>query len=195
MQYIQVNPLETEKVTKLTPAQKGTLVHLCIQKLDERKEYELQDIQNLIQELAQKEIITSIEAEAIDSNLVYRYTKSELFQKLKKAKQIYKEQPFYINLPAKEIFKEAKEAGSEKNILVQGMIDLYYIDEQDQVHLVDFKTDYVPKGKEKQVAQKYQVQMDIYQKALEQALGKPVASAKICLANCEWQEIRMNVRK
>ncbi len=187
LQYIQVKPLENEKVTKLTPAQKGTLVHLCIQKLDERKEYELQDIQNLIQELVQKEIITSIEAEAIDANLVYRYTQSELFKKLKKAKQIYKEQPFYINLPAKEIFKEAKEAGSEKNILVQGMIDLYYIDEQDQVHLVDFKTDYVPKGKEKQVAQKYQVQMDIYQKALEQALGKPVASAKICLANCEWQ--------
>ena len=86
LQYIQVKPLENEKVTKLTPAQKGTLVHLCIQKLDERKEYELQDIQNLIQELAQKEIITSIEAKAIDANLVYRYTKSELFQKLKKAK-------------------------------------------------------------------------------------------------------------
>lgn len=187
LQYIQVKPLENEKVTKLTPAQKGTLVHLCIQKLDERKEYELQDIQNLIQELAQKEMITEVEAKAIDANLVYSYTKSELFQKLKKAKQIYKEQPFYINLPAKEIFKEAKDADSEKNILVQGMIDLYYIDEQDQVHLVDFKTDYVPKGKEKQVAQKYQVQMDIYQKALEQALGKEVTSAKICLANCEWQ--------
>lgn len=194
LQYIQVKPLENEKVTKLTPAQKGTLVHLCIQKLDERKEYELQDIQNLIQELVQKEIITQLEAEVIDANLVYRYTQSELFKKLKKAKQIYKEQPFYINLPAKEIFKEAKDAGSEKNILVQGMIDLYYIDEQDQVHLVDFKTDYVPKGKEKQVAQKYQVQMDIYQKALEEALGKKVTSAKICLANSEWQEIRMNVK-
>ncbi len=187
LQYIQVKALGSEEVTKLTPAQKGTLVHLCIQKLDERKEYELQDIQNLVQELVQKEIITSIEAEAIDANLVYSYTKSELFQKLKKAKQIYKEQPFYINLPAKEIFKEAKEAGSEKNILVQGMIDLYYIDEQEQVHLVDFKTDYVPKGKEKQVADKYQIQIDIYRKALEQALGKKVTSAKICLANCEWQ--------
>ncbi len=187
MQYIQVKPLESEEKAKLTPAQKGTLVHLCIQKLDERKEYEIQDIQNLVQELVQKEIITEIEANAIDVNLVYSYTKSELFQELKKAKEIHKEQPFYINMPAKEIFREAKEVGSEKNILVQGMIDLYYIDEQDQLHLVDFKTDYVPKGKEKQVAQKYQVQMDIYQKALEEALGKEVTSAKICLANCEWQ--------
>lgn len=191
MKYLQVKPLESEEITNLTPAQKGTLIHLCIQKLDEKKEYELQDIQNLIQELEQKEIITSIEAEAIDVDLVYSYTKSELFQKLKKAKEIYKEQPFYINIPAKEIFREAKEIGSEKNILVQGMIDLYYIDEQDQVHLVDFKTDYVPKGKEKQVADKYQVQIDIYRKALEEALGKKVVSAEICLANCEWQSVSL----
>ena len=187
LKYIQVKALGSEEEIKLTPAQKGTLVHLCIQKLDERKEEELQDIQNLIQELLQKEIITQLEAEVIDANLVYCYTRSELFQKLKKAKEIHKEQPFYINIPAKEIFKEAKEVNSEKNILVQGMIDLYYIDSQDQVHLVDFKTDYVPKGKEKQVAEKYQVQIDIYRKALEQALGKKVVSAKICLANCEWQ--------
>ena len=162
-------------------------MHLCIQKLDETKEYELQDIQNFMQELVQKEIITEMEVNAIDVNFVYSYTKSELFQKLKKAKEIHKEQPFYINIPAKEIFKEAKEVNSEKNILVQGMIDLYYIDAQDQVHLVDFKTDYVPKGKEQQVAEKYQVQIDIYRKALEQALGKKVVSAEICLANCEWQ--------
>lgn len=187
LKYIQVKALGSEEEIKLTPAQKGTLVHLCIQKLDETKEYELQDIQNFIQELVQKEIITEIEANAIDVNLVYSYTKSELFQKLKKAKEIHKEQPFYINIPAKEIFKEAKEVNSEKNILVQGMIDLYYIDSQDQVHLVDFKTDYVPKGKEKQVAEKYQVQIDIYRKALEQALGQKVVSAEICLANCEWQ--------
>lgn len=186
LKYIQVKALGSEEATKLTPAQKGTLVHLCIQKLDETKEYELQDIQNFIQELVQKEIITEMEVNAIDVNLVYSYTKSELFQKLKKAKEIHKEQPFYINIPAKEIFKEAKEVNSEKNILVQGMIDLYYIDAQDQVHLVDFKTDYVPKGKEQQVAEKYQVQIDIYRKALEQALGKKVVSAEICLANSNY---------
>lgn len=191
LKYIQVKTLENEKETKLTPAQKGTLVHLCIQKLDEKKEYELQDIQNLIQELAQKEIITEVEKNAIDVDLVHSYTKSELFQKLKKAKEIHKEQPFYINLPAKEIFREAKETESEKNILVQGMIDLYYIDEQDQVHLVDFKTDYVPKGKERQVAEKYQIQIDIYRKALEEALGKKVVSAEICLANCNYLCIKL----
>ena len=187
MKYIKVEELENTKSSTITPAQKGTLVHLCIQKLDEKKDYQLKDIQELIQSLVEKEIITEIEENAIDSNLVYSYTQSDLFQELKQAKEIHKEQPFYINIPAKEIFEEAKEVGSEKNILVQGMIDLYYIDKQDEIHLIDFKTDYVPKGKEKEVAEKYKIQIDIYCKALEQALGKKVATAQICLANANWQ--------
>ena len=176
MQYIKVEKLKTSDVT---PAQKGTLVHLCIQKLDENKEYELKDIKQLIQSLIEKEIITEVEANAIDINLIYSYTKSDLFKELKQAKAVYKEQPFYINIPAKEIFEEAKQADSEKNILVQGIIDLYYIDKQNKIHLIDFKTDYVPKGKAKEVATKYKTQIDIYRKALEQALSKQIDTAQI----------------
>ena len=160
-------------------------MHLCIQKIDESKEYQMQDIENLIQNLIDREIITQIEADVIDKKLLCEYTKSELFKELKQAKQIYKEQPFYINIPAKEIYEEAQK--SEKSILVQGMIDLYYIDKNDKIHLIDFKTDYVPKGKEKQIADKYVVQIEIYKKAIEKATGKEVASAKICLANSKWK--------
>ena len=35
---------------KITSAEKGTLIHLCIQKIDEKKDYTLQDIKNMIQE-------------------------------------------------------------------------------------------------------------------------------------------------
>lgn len=39
---------------KISSAEKGTLVHLCIQRLDERKDYELKDIQNMILNLVEK---------------------------------------------------------------------------------------------------------------------------------------------
>ena len=39
---------------KISNAEKGTLVHLCIQRLDERKDYELKDIQNMILNLLKK---------------------------------------------------------------------------------------------------------------------------------------------
>ena len=132
-------------------------------------------------------MITEVEAQAIDRKLIYSYTQSELFKNLKNAKEIHKEQPFYINIPATEIFEEAQKANSKKNILIQGIIDLYYIDEYDRINLVDFKTDYVSKGKEKEVAEKYKIQIEIYKKALEQALGKKVTKAQICLANSNWE--------
>ncbi len=187
LKYIKLENLEDLKTSDITPAQKGTLVHLCIQKINEKLDYTMEDIEKLINNLLENEIISEVEAQAIDRKLIYSYTQSELFKNLKNAKEIHKEQPFYINIPATEIFEEAQKENSKKNILVQGIIDLYYIDEYDRINLVDFKTDYVPKGKEKEVAEKYKIQIEIYKKALEQALGKKVTKAQICLANSNWE--------
>ena len=171
---------------KISNAEKGTLVHLCIQRLDERKDYELKDIQNMILNLVEKEIITKNEADAIDVNLIYQYTKSQLFEELRQAKEVHKEQPFYINIPAKDVVSEAE--NSKKNILVQGIIDLYYIDKNDNLILIDFKTDYIanePNAKEK-ILEKYKVQLEIYKTALEQALGRTVNKTALCLVKDEY---------
>lgn len=171
---------------KISNAEKGTLVHLCIQRLDERKDYELKDIQNMILNLVEKEIITKNEADAIDVNLIYQYTKSQLFEELRQAKEVHKEQPFYINIPAKDVVSEAE--NSKKNILVQGIIDLYYIDKNDNLVLIDFKTEYIsnePNAKEK-ILEKYKVQLEIYKTALEQALGRKVNKTAICLVKDEY---------
>ena len=171
---------------KISSAEKGTLVHLCIQRLDEKKDYELKDIQNMILNLVEKEIITQNEADAIDVNLIYQYTKSQLFEELRQAKEVHKEQPFYINIPAKDVVSEAE--NSKKNILVQGIIDLYYIDKNDNLILIDFKTDYIsnePNAKEK-ILDKYKVQLEIYKTALEQALGRKVNKTALCLVKDEY---------
>lgn len=171
---------------KISSAEKGTLVHLCIQRLDEKKDYELKDIQNMIFSLVEKEIITQNEADAIDVNLIYQYTKSQLFEELRQAKEVHKEQPFYINIPAKDVVSEAE--NSKKNILVQGIIDLYYIDKNDNLLLIDFKTDYIsqePNAKEK-ILDKYKVQLEIYKTALEQALGRKVNKTALCLVKDKY---------
>ena len=176
---------------KISNAEKGTLVHLCIQRLDERKDYELKDIQNMILNLVEKEIITQNEADAIDVNLIYQYTKSQLFEELRQAKEVHKEQPFYINIPAKDVVSEAE--NSKKNILVQGIIDLYYIDKNDNLVLIDFKTDYIsqePNAKEK-ILDKYKVQLEIYKTALEQALGRKVNKTALCLVKDEYSEMNL----
>ena len=179
--------LRDEKITK---AQIGTLVHMCIQRLDESKEYTLKDIQNFINELIIKKIITEKEAESIDENLLYKYTQSNIFKDLKRAKKVYKEQAFYINIPSKEIYNNID---SEDNILVQGVIDLYFIDENENIILVDYKTDYVAKGKEYEIINKYKKQIEIYKRALENATGRKVYKSYLCLANREWNCYEVNV--
>lgn len=162
--------LRKEDDDKLTSAQKGTLVHLCLQKLNEKQEYTLQEIKDLINELELRQIITNKEARSISTYKILAFTKSTIWKELRKAKTVEKEKPFYINIPAKEIYNQE----IEEDILVQGIIDLYYINENDKLVLVDYKTDYVEKGKEEELLNKYRKQLDLYKRALESALNRKV---------------------
>ena len=120
---------------KITAAMKGTLVHLCLQKLDVKVEYDIEKVNNLVEGLEAKKIITTKEKEAINLNKILEFTKSNIWNELKTAKEIEREKPFYINVPAKEIYRKE----TNENILVQGIIDLYYIDKDDNLNLVDYK--------------------------------------------------------
>ena len=51
---------------------------------------------------------------------------------------------------------------------------MYYINKNDEIILVDYKTDYVEKNNEQELIDKYKSQLNIYKKALEQALNKKV---------------------
>lgn len=165
--------LRNEELEKLTGAQKGTLIHLCMQKLDEKQEYNLQKVKELIEDLNKKQIITDKEKNNINPHKILEYTKSKIWDDLKEAKEIYKEKPFYINTPAKEIYDEE----IEDNILVQGIIDLYYIDKNDNLILVDYKTDYVQN--EDELIEKYKEQLNLYKKALELSYNKKVSKVYI----------------
>ena len=165
--------LNENKNTKITNAEKGTLMHLCIQKMNEKQEYNLQKIKEMVEELQSKELITELEAQNINVNKLLQYTKSNLWQELKHAKEIHKEQPFYINIKASKIYDSIDEKEDE-NILVQGIIDLYFINKNNELVLIDYKTDFVQEGKEQELIEKYKKQLELYKEALELSLNKEV---------------------
>lgn len=167
--------INEDKKEKLTGAQKGTLIHLCLQKLDYKQEYDLEKIKNFLQSLCEKEIISQNELENINPYKIFEFTKSEIYKECKNAKELHKERPFYINIPACEIYDE----DTESEILVQGIIDLYYINENNELVLVDYKTDYVEKGNENELIKKYAKQLELYQRALEFATKKKVSKKYI----------------
>lgn len=170
--------INENKETKISNAEKGTLMHLCVQKMDEKQEYTLEKIQDMINTLKEKALITEAEAETINKEKLLKYTKSELWQDLKQAKQIYKEQPFYINIKASTVYDNI-EPENDENILVQGVIDLFYINKNDEIVLVDFKTDYIDDGQEIMLIEKYKKQLEIYKIALEQSLKRSVSKVAL----------------
>ena len=83
---------------------------------------------------------------------------------------VQREKPFYINIPAKEIYNR----DLDEKILVQGIIDLYYITQDDELVLVDFKTDFIENRNEQVLIDKYKTQLDLYKRALESATNRKV---------------------
>ena len=154
----------------LSKAEIGTTVHLVMQKLDFKQNYTMEKLEELLEELQQKELITEKQKTAVPKEKILKFTASELFKEIGIAEQVYKEQPFYISIPVSEIY----ESKSNEPILVQGIIDLYYISSKGEITLVDYKTDYVPDKNEEYLIEKYQAQLYLYKRALEQAMGKKI---------------------
>lgn len=152
--------IDKNEDTSISPAQKGTLIHLLLQKLENN------EIEKTIQSLKIKEE----EKEFLNKNIktIENYINSNLFDELVQAKSINKETPFYMNIKYKD---------TGENILVQGVIDLYYIDKNDDVVLVDYKTD--RNVDETILKERYFNQLNIYKVALKQALNKDVK--KCCI--------------
>lgn len=128
-------------------------------------------MKKLVENLVQKEIILVEETNQIPISVLENYQKSNLWKELKTAKEIHKEEPFYLQIPANRMKKEYQ---SEDKILVQGIMDLYYINQKDELVLVDYKTDYIEKGQESKLIEKYQGQLELYKEALEKALNRKV---------------------
>lgn len=101
--------------------------------------------------------------------------------------KLYKEKPFVMGKPAKEALEES---GSEEMLLIQGIIDVFF-EEDDGIVLLDYKTDRVRSGRE--LADRYRAQMDLYEEALVRALEKPVKE-KLLYSFCLGEVISIQAR-
>ena len=168
-QHIEIKPKFMLDKTKVSSAERGTITHLILQKLDFTKEYSKEELAQFVNNLCTKNIITQIQKDSINIEKIYQIINTQFIKNLKNAKEIKKETPFYTYINTKEIYNTQ----NSENILVQGIIDLYYINQENEVILVDYKTDYV-EGSGEELIDKYKVQLEIYKKALEESLKEKV---------------------
>lgn len=84
-----------------------------------------------------------------------------------KAGKLFREKQFVIGIPAREMGGY----DSDELVLVQGIIDAYF-EEDGELVLLDYKTDYVKT--EEELVRRYKAQLDYYERALSQLTGQPV---------------------
>ncbi len=168
-----ITPSFMEKEEVVTASKKGTIMHLFLQKINFKEDYNLEKLENLREKLVYKKIISEEESKFINISKIEKFLKSPIAQEIKKCIKIEKEKAFCTKIKAKEIFEESQ----DEEILVQGIIDLYAIDEKNSIILLDYKTDFVEK--EQELVIKYKNQLKIYKEALENALDLKVR--KTCI--------------
>ena len=103
---------------------------------------------------------------------IHCFLESELAKRMKVAatkKQLYIEKPFVMSVAPKELFLEEKD--SEDTVLVQGIVDVFFV-EEDGIVLLDYKTDRVKEAEE--LTKRYQAQLQLYAKALQRTMDLPV---------------------
>ena len=142
----------------------GTLLHNVMQRLDFEK-------------LNFDEVLSSVEEKYRKSVRKYleQFAKTNLYSEILKAKNIWREMPFNLSMKIGELYKVDDES-KDDSILIQGVIDLYYENEEGLV-LVDYKTDRLDSRDE--FIKRYKSQLDYYKKALESLTEKNVTKVEI----------------
>lgn len=151
---------------------KGILYHKLIEKID-LLETTNDNLNQEIEKLINNNFITKEEVELLNLKYIENFINSKIAQRMRKAQKInklYKERPFVIGVNANEI---EKDIDTDEIVLVQGIIDCYF-EESEELILVDYKSDYIQKGNEETLIQRYKIQMEYYKKALEQITNKKV---------------------
>lgn len=164
--------MRTEQEQEHKGALRGSAVHKVMEEVDfvrsDQSEDRIADIRMQMEHMLAERRITQEMKELVSVRLIGKFLESPLARRIAQAQQrgeLYKEQPFVMGIPASEVY----EGASEQLVLIQGIVDVYWM-EDDRLVILDYKTDAV--STESQLTERYQVQLDLYAKALCKATGK-----------------------
>ena len=177
VEYVPAKPTVTLRrpvfhgAKPLTPAQKGTALHMVMQYLDFSCTATLEEIQEEIARLVSHQFLTPQQGEAVEPERVLSFFQSPLGRRLVESPQMEREFKFSMLVPAVDYYPQAEEG---EEVLLQGVVDCWFVEEDGTVTVLDFKTDRVTAQSVTGRAREYRPQLEAYSRALSQALGLPV---------------------
>lgn len=179
-----------KKEENVQGAARGTAYHTVLQYLDFTSAFTAQSVRGQIEEFRKKGRLTEEEAAVVDERKLCRLALSELGKRMASAQKkgdLLREQHFVYACPGSEIYPDAN---LTRDLLIQGVIDACFLEDGEWV-LVDYKTDFVEPGKERDLYEKYASQLEYYERALSQLTGQRVKE-KILYSLFLQKELREN---
>jgi len=160
----------------MTPAERGTLMHLVLQHLDLGKPCDVQGIAQQVDDMVARGLLSGDERRSLSlESLAWLFT-TELGQRLLQTPdRVQREVPFVLGIPPDRVVPDlACESGDDEVVLVRGMIDcVLRVDEGDEV--IDFKTDAIGRDELSGRVDLYRPQIQIYAEAVQRIWQRPVA--------------------
>ncbi len=164
-------------------AKRGTAMHRVLECYDFTREPD--SLEEQLRQMGEQEKVEEDMLALVSLPDLRKFLESPLGKRMQQAAhagKLYREKPFVMGKPAREALEES---GSEEMLLIQGIIDVFF-EEEDGIVLLDYKTDSVRNARE--LADRYRTQMELYQEAVERALGKAVKE-KILYSFCLDKEV------
>ena len=158
-------------LTETTATDRGSLYHKVLELLDLSKVKNYKDLVRELEVLAKEGKILKEDIKRLNLKNILKFAQSSTAKRIIKAQaegKLYKEKQFVIGVKACEIYPDQD---SEELILIQGIIDAFF-EEDGELVIIDYKSDVV--NDEKQLEDRYKMQLIYYKKALEQILRKKV---------------------
>ena len=183
---------ESQKSEKITGARRGTIVHLIMEVLDFEKVNTESEIKAQIQDLVKRRIITEKESQVLSPRKIMRFFKSPIAKRMLSSKFVKREQKIYTQIKMNdiylndEIFKNNRETYENESVMLRGVIDLYF-EEDDGLVILDYKTDFVDENNKKEIIHKYKKQIEIYADVLSKLTGKKVKEKYLYLFGIDEQ--------
>ena len=154
----------------LTPAQRGTALHLVMQYIDFARAADVQGVEAEIARLVEGEYLTAQQGRAVEPARIAAFFASPLGREVLAAPGLRREFKFSLLVPAKDYFPRA---GEGEQVLLQGVVDCCF-DTPAGIVVVDFKTDRVGESGLAERTETYRPQLEAYSRALEAITGRPV---------------------
>lgn len=154
---------------------RGTAAHKLMEHLPIAK-HTFASVNACLKELTDRGTLTKKEAEGIYAANIVDFFSKGLGSRMLASPRVERELAFNHRVKANSVF----DADTDETLLLQGIIDCCFIEGGEWV-LIDYKTDYVPKGGAKEVAMSHAKQLRLYKSALEELTGIPVKECWIHL--------------